>query len=224
MFTVAALWLAAASPASLADPAAGIVAEMNRIRAAPPAYARELEQYRARFHGRIMRQPGEPFDLITVEGVRALDEAIAALRQQPALPPLASAPALAWAAADHVRDQGPSGLEGHDARDGTTPLDRVLRRGVRPYVVGEVIAYGPRTASAVVRELIIDDGVADRGHREAIFDPSFARAGAACGAHARYGLMCVVDLAGGTDAPPIARRRRQAREATSSRRGSAMAP
>lgn len=184
-----------------ADPTPGVIDEMNRARAAPQAYARELEQFRSRFYGRIVREPGEPYDRITVEGVRAVDEAIAALRRQRPLPPLERAAALALAAADHVHNQGASGLQGHVERDGTTPLDRVLRRGANPYEMGEVIAYGPRTASAVVRELIIDDGVMDRGHRAAIFNPAYTRAGASCGMHRAYGVMCVVDFAGAKDAP-----------------------
>ncbi len=187
------------------DPAAGIVAELNRVRADPPAYARELAGFRRRYAGRIVREAGEPIDRITVEGVAALDEAVAALRRQPPVGPLATQPALAWAAGDHIARQGSAGLLGHLGPEGSTPLDRVLKRGLRPFAVGEVIAYGPRDAAAVVRELIIDDGVPDRSHRLAIFDPVFSRAGAACGPHARFGLMCVVDLASAADAPVRAR-------------------
>lgn len=204
-----ALLLAAAPSTAFAapiDPAPGIIAEMNRARADPARYADELDRFRGQYDGRIVREAGEPLDRVTTEGVKAVNDAIAFLRRQPPVGPLASAPALALAAADHVRDQGSGGWQGHVARDGSTPLDRVLRRGLRPFAVGEVIAYGPRSAAAVVRELIIDDGVADRGHRLAIFNPAFGRAGAACGPHRRYGLMCVVDMASTVDAPAAARR------------------
>jgi uncharacterized protein YkwD len=47
----------------------------------------------------------------------------------------------------------------------------------------------------VVMNLIIDDGVPDRGHRKNIFSRAFATAGAACGPHSRFGNVCVIDFA-----------------------------
>jgi hypothetical protein len=48
----------------------------------------------------------------------------------------------------------------------------------------------------VVRQLILDDGVVNRGHRLTIFDPNLQIAGAGCGPHAVYRYMCVIDFAG----------------------------
>jgi hypothetical protein len=201
-----ALPILATGTANAPDPARGIVAELNRARADPPAYALELMRHRHRFRGMIVHEPGERIYRVTKEGLPAVDEAIAALRLQPPLPPLAPYTPLAVAAADHVRDQGASGRRGHNGSDGSSPLDRALRRGLRPWAIGEVIAYGPDNATAVVRELIIDDGVPDRSHRLAIFNPDFGRAGAACGPHRGYRTMCVVDFASPTDAPAGSRR------------------
>lgn len=195
--------LAQAAPA--ATPEAGaIIHEMNRVRANPAAYARELETLRQHFRGRLLREPGQTSDRITNEGVSALDDAVAWLRRQRPVGPLNTNGRLALAAGDHARMQGPRGNCGHGGPDGSSPLDRVARRGLSPDIVGEVIAYGPDTARDVVRELIIDDGVADRGHRIAIFDQEYTRAGAACGPHAAYGAMCVVDFADGSDSSRIA--------------------
>jgi hypothetical protein len=44
--------------------------------------------------------------------------------------------------------------------------------------------------------LIIDSGVASRGHRRNIFHPDLAVVGVACGPHRDYGAMCVMDFAG----------------------------
>ncbi len=62
-------------------------------------------------------------------------------------------------------------------------------------MIGESIYYGPGSARFVVMELIIDDGVADRGHRKSLFNPAFRAAGVACGPHPRFRSMCAIDFA-----------------------------
>ena len=42
-------------------------------------------------------------------------------------------------------------------------------------------------ARSVMLSLIVDDGVADRGHRVAIYNPRFRVVGIASGAHSEYG-------------------------------------
>lgn len=170
-----------------------VLRELNFARTQPQAYARTLRDYRKRFRGRLVHMPAEGVPLETVEGVRAVDEAIAFLERQPSLPPLTRSDVLGRAARDHARAQA-SGAVGHMSADGAPPGDRVRRRGGGPYV-GETIAYGSVTGVAVVRQFIIDDGVADRGHRRLIFDGGFRHAGVGCGRHARFGAMCVVDYA-----------------------------
>jgi len=172
-----------------------IVAELNRARADPRAYAAELRRYRSYYRGRIVWRPGNPVGLRTREGTAAVDEAIRFLSAQAPLPPLAELPLLARAAADHAADQERSGLQGHGGRDGSRPAERIRRRGGGSSAgTGEVIAYGPTDAASVVRELIIDDGVPDRGHRWLMFSPRFRAAGAACRPHRDWRTVCVIDF------------------------------
>jgi uncharacterized protein YkwD len=188
---------AALAPAAAAQPPAeaGIVAEINRARADPAAYARELRRYRSYYRNGIVWIPGRAIGLRTSEGTAPVDEAIRFLIRQPPLPPLGQASHLRRAAADHVADQGASGQRGHRGGDGSTPAERIRRHGGGLYgASGEVIAYGPEDATSFVRELIIDDGVPDRGHRILLFSPRFRFAGAACGRHPGWRYMCVVDL------------------------------
>ena len=48
----------------------------------------------------------------------------------------------------------------------------------------------------VVRQLIVDSRVRNRGHRRDIFSRGFQVAGVGCADHARYGAMCVIQYAG----------------------------
>jgi hypothetical protein len=58
-----------------------------------------------------------------------------------------------------------------------------------------VISFGPEQPPAVVIDLVVDDGVPDRGHRKILLDDRLRFAGAACGPHTIYRTMCVIDLA-----------------------------
>lgn len=192
---------AAARPAPLAD---AIVAELNFARTRPQAYAETLRRHRASYRGLFVDDPEEPASHTSREGVAAVDEAIAFLERQPPLPPLASAPLLALAAADHAEAQRRRGDIGHHSANGDNPGLRVVRRGGGPYVA-ETIAYGFAVPIAVVRQLIIDDGVADRGHRAVIFDARLHHAGVGCGGHPVYTAMCVIDFSPSPDGRMAAR-------------------
>ena len=173
-----------------------MLAEINAARADPRGYAARLRIYLAAFRGRLVQEPGRP-DVMTIEGPAAVEDAIADLERRSPAPPLSSNEALARVARGLLEDQEESGRIGHVGSDGSTLPDRMRRAGVFAMAMEEDIAYGGSTPAEVVRQLIVDDGVRDRGHRELIFDPHMSRAAVACGSHARWGSMCVVDLAGG---------------------------
>jgi uncharacterized protein YkwD len=127
-------------------------------------------------------------------------EAVAFLQRQAPLSPLRADDQLAAAALEHVAAQGVAGQVGHEGPDGEAFDARLRRHGVDGRLWGENIAYGPRRPGDVIRELIIDSGVPDRGHRRNIFYADFAAAGVSCGPHRDYGAMCVMDFA--SPAPP----------------------
>jgi uncharacterized protein YkwD len=133
--------------------------------------------------------------LQTSEGAAAVQEAIEALRQSPQMEGLEWSEGMAAGAADHVRDQGPKGGLDHDGTDGSSPAQRVNRYGQWHQGIAENMAFGENPAREVVLQLLIDDDVLDRGHRQTMLDPRYGVAGAACGPHARYRQMCVIDFA-----------------------------
>jgi uncharacterized protein YkwD len=173
-----------------------VAAETNLLRRDPQSYVRYLEVLLPRFDGFVLERPGRPF-LRTEEGAPAVQEAIAALRVARPAEPLLWSPGLARAAADHVRDQGPVGGTEHEGTDGSDPARRMERYGRWRGAVAENIAYGENPAREVVLQLLIDDGVPARGHRDALLDPEWGVTGVACGRHRDYGQMCVMDYAMG---------------------------
>ncbi len=189
----------APSPAALES---SVLDEINYARQHPREYAERLREYRNYFEGQLLFLPGDANGTVTREGVSAVDEAIDFLEHQAPLPPLAPGAILAAAARDHAYEQGETGATGHVSRDGASPGDRVRRHGGDIYV-GETIAYGARDPEAVVRNLIVDDGVPGRGHRTLIFSDRYHYAGVGCGEHARYRTICVVDYSGTPNGNPV---------------------
>ena len=185
--------LAGASAAAAETPfERQVLVALNAARTDPAAYAAGLRQYRTYFRGSLLHYPGLDAEIETQEGAKVVDEAIDFLGHQAALDPIQAAPLLAGTAADLAADQAQGGT-GHESSDGAMPADRARRHGGGGYIA-EVIAYGPIDAADVVRQLVIDDGVADRGHRNIIYSPELRFAGVACGPHSEYRTMCVIDL------------------------------
>ena len=123
-------------------------------------------------------------------------EAVEFLRRQSPLSPLALQVALLASASRHAVDQGRSGSASHRGTDGSTVRDRVNAAGGRASLVGEEIAFDADTGMGVARQLIVDHGVPDRGHRAVMFNATLTSAGVACNPHTTYRLICVIDVSG----------------------------
>lgn len=190
----------------------GVFAELNRFRSDPAAYTEYLGDYRERFEGKLLvGDDDSEIDIMTREGVVAVDEAIRELRREKPLPTLEWSDALARVAADHVAVQSRSGAVGHYTR-GRGPGERMKARGGGPYV-NEVITYGHHTPEGVVDQLLIDDGVPDRGHRHSLLRATHRYAGVACGSHPVHRTMCVTLMSQTRDGAPPPPPRRSAPEA-----------
>ena len=167
-------------PAQARGLEAQVLTELNYARANPAAYAEELSQ-----GGWALRD----------EDPRVVDEAIGFLLAQRPLPPLRAHAGLQAAAGAHVRAQARRGTEGHGAAAGGQAA-RLKTEGVWAGLSAEAISYGYAEAREVVLQLVVDSRVPGRGHRKTIFGAGYSLAGVACGPHAAYGAMCVIDFAG----------------------------
>ncbi len=182
------------APRSTADEQA-VVREITKIRMFPREYAKYLRALGTRFEGTLWRLR-DHVPIRTNEGRQAVLEAAEFLeRVQPIPGVVGFSEGLHAAAWELVAEQGPSGQTGHLGVNGSTFGERIRRQGQPGALIGEVINYGRETPRMTVIELVIDDGVPDRGHRKNLFNADFRVAGAAVGEHKGYGSMTVVDLA-----------------------------
>ena len=167
-----------------------VLDELNRVRANPARYAASIEAELPYYQGRIFQRPTDAVSLSTREGAAAAREAVKALRASPPLPLLRGSIGMSLGARDHVKDQGPRGGMEHKGSDGTMAWDRVNRYGQWKTKISENMSFGTATGRDVVVSLLIDDGVAERGHRKNILDPEIRIAGVSCGYHKIYRVMC----------------------------------
>jgi uncharacterized protein YkwD len=179
----------------LSDLEKEIIIELNRARSNPVGYAKKLEDFKRHYVGQYIYIAGRT-QVVTQEGVSAVNEAIEFLKSTAPMPLLRVSQGLCAAAKVHAEDQGPKGLVSHEGSDKSTPGERMNRFGTWGAAFGENIEFGNTTAREIVIQLIIDDGVPGRGHRKNIFNPLYGVVGVSVGPHHRFGHMCVMDFAG----------------------------
>lgn len=172
-----------------------VLGELNLARTRPSEYAQYVEEHKRNFRGPLFVLIDGRKTTRTVEGFKAVDEAIALLQSTTPVPALSASRSLTLAARDHVKDIGPRAMTGHAGADGSQPIDRIRRYGTPRTASGEVITFGSVSARSIVVQLIVDDGVPGRDHRKNIFEPDFRVAGIAIGPHRTYEQVCVIDFA-----------------------------
>jgi uncharacterized protein YkwD len=109
-----------------------------------------------------------------------------------AVPPVSLSTTLATVALGHAADMAAHDYFEHQDLTGRSPAQRVSAAGYREKIVGENIAYGPKSIDEVVQGWLDSPG-----HCENIMDPRFAEMGIAYapGQQSRHGLYWVQLLA-----------------------------
>jgi len=149
---------------------------------------------------------------ITKEGKRAITELHNHLAKWKGDPGegndigLEHAEALALAAEDHATDIGKTGAASHNGTDRSNFAQR-QRRYIKPARIStELIWYGQldfekyetlvalvEQGKRIVDDLLIDDGVKDRGHRKALLDCRYQKIGLHIADHLVFGQCLVME-------------------------------
>jgi len=168
----------------------------NDLRENPKMLLPDLEEMTKQFDGMLMKREGK-VTLRTKEGVDAVKELIEYLKKQTSINPLKWVDHIQKAAIDHVNDIGPKGLIQHDSSDNKSGVkERMRKYGNVVSCYGENISFHCDEAKEVMIQLLVDDGVPNRGHRENIFNSEFHCMACYSGEHKDFDNMTVIDYAG----------------------------
>jgi uncharacterized protein YkwD len=149
------------------------------------------------FEGKKFIRLGEKV-LLTKEGVKPLLELIAYLENyQPTLP-LTYSTELEKAANELAVFQSKTGYTGHSVVKGKKTHDRIRKYNKKFVRTAECIAYGyykNDLAQRAIIQLLVDDGVRNRGHRIIMLSEDFSFMGAAVKSHRKYEKVVVLNFA-----------------------------
>jgi len=150
-----------------------ILSEINRVRTTPQDYAQWLETQRQYYDGIWLRLPGEK-PVRTNRGKKALEEAIAFLKEQQPLPPLESSTQIAAAATSELKNFANSNNI-------------------------QYFSYGRKTAAGIVMDLVVDELFPDRRRRQSLLSPEADGTGVVCKPDPRYAKVCAIAYSNSTD-------------------------
>lgn len=171
-----------------------VLNEINTARKNPQIYIGYLEEYRKLFKGNTVYYPNN-VSLQTTEGVVAVDDAISYLKTLSKLEPYKFSDGLAKPARTQLTDLMENNSLGHFGKDGSNVPKRLARFGILPLVYAENIVYYVDLPKEIVMTMIIDDGIASRGHRKNLFSRSFRMVGIAYGKGKENEGLCVTVFA-----------------------------
>ncbi|MDJ0588577.1 MAG: pre-peptidase C-terminal domain-containing protein [Pleurocapsa sp. MO_226.B13] len=149
-----------------------ILSEINRVRTNPQGYAQWLEEQRQYYDGIWLKLPGEK-PIRTNKGLKALEEAIAILKEQQPLAPLSESELAAATAIEKLNDFATA----HNI---------------------QYISYGRITPKGIVMSLVVDDLFPDRRRRNSLLSPDADNTGVICKPDPRYAKVCAIAYADST--------------------------
>ena len=169
-----------------------VITESNRIRRNPKWYIPILEKYLENFDGNVLTIPEKEECIETQEGPSAYKEAIEFLKNQKPIPELEYNEEISKISLDYANSISKTGeLESDNAIE-----NRLAKYIDWDYAVSESIDYGGTTGKEIIVNLLVDDGVKLRNHRENIFNKKFLYFGVAVVPNEEYEYCTVIDYFG----------------------------
>ena len=171
-----------------------VIAESNRIRTNPKAYIPILEGYLKNFDGNLLTLPDKHEILETEEGPRAYKEAIEFLKNQKPINVIEYDEEASKVALEYSKFLS-------NSKEGQVEDDNQIEQRVEKYLdydysISENIDFGGSTGVEVIVNLLVDDGVKNRTHRENLFSDKYEYYGVGVFEHPDYDFCTVIDYFG----------------------------
>lgn len=145
----------------------------------------------ARLNGKLFAETWVKkfYDEHNVKRTSYSNSLISDLKKVKGLGVLQPAEDLYYAAREHAVSSGKKGTTGHQKFS-----SRIKKHapGNNPY--GENCSYGFNDALNIVMQLLIDEGISNKGHRKNILHKSYNRVGVSIQKHKKYNYNCVMDF------------------------------
>ena len=171
-----------------------VIIESNRIRTNPKAYIPILEEYLDNFDGNLLRLPDKNEILETEEGPRAYKEAIEFLKNQKPINTIEFDEEASKVAQDYSKFLFSSKED--QIEDEAQIEQRVEKYLEYDYSLSENIDFGGSTGIEVIVNLLVDDGVKNRIHRDNLFSDKYDYYGVGVFEHPDYDFCTVIDYFG----------------------------
>ena len=172
-----------------------VIIETNRIRTNPKAYIPILEKYLENFDDNILTRPDKNECIETQEGPRAYKEAIEFLKNQKPINEIEYDEEASKVAEEYAKILSNS-VEDERGEDESHIEERVEKYLDYDFAISECIDFGGSTGEEVIVNLLVDDGVKLRTHRDNLFNNKFQYYGVAVAPHQEYDYCTVIDYFG----------------------------
>ena len=171
-----------------------VIIESNRIRTNPKAYIPILEEYLNNFDGNLLTLPDKHEILETEEGPKAYKEAIEFLKNQKPINAIEFDEEASKAAQDYSKFLSNSK---EDQVENENQIEQRVEKYLDyDYSISENIDFGGSSGVEVIVNLLVDDGVKNRTHRDNLFSDKFEYYGVAVFEHPEYDYCTVIDYFG----------------------------
>jgi uncharacterized protein YkwD len=171
-----------------------IIEEHNVIRTNPKYYIPILRTYIKFFQGNILHRPSGLI-VITNEGYKAFAEAVEFLENINPVGQLVNDVRINLACREYVEKLG---IDDSIDDKVSSMADRIENYAEWEGILSQCVDFGSNNAVDVIINILVDDGVASRIHRKALFAPEAKIIGCSSGKHYKFGVVSVINYLGGT--------------------------